>query len=589
MSNSIILITAFYFCLSILLVFDFTWLLLMTPLVYFFKDKPGTRKIHQRAIPRAGGICILVTFCIVLLIWNFSGYSGFPLLSPLFFNVCLIVAVGIFMVGFFDDTTTFAILNKAKFILEFLIAAEVVLLFGIQFPEINLFGLIVLKNKLLLTLFSIFWMVGVANALNIIDGIDGLAGTFACISFTTIALLAAHAHAADVAVLCVIIVGCVIGFLLHNVSPARVFLGDTGSLFLGMLLSLFLMYMVSQPKEPFSINTAFLIAGFPIIDVAVAMGRRFFKAMLEGRGLYQCVRATTVADSEHTHHRLIYRGLNHTQATLIIATLSAALCITAIHINLFGEFKYALVVYMVVVVFSFLYELNFFDRFIFYFKVVLLEKTGKFPYRIGVVDADPILHHALINFPQRKFRFEFISQKEININDTVPQFKFQPAINPNEQFLVSSTWNLDTRVISTKMIRTVFEAQLKSPTSEPSLREEIAVQSDQSDSRSLKKDSEYSAIVVNCCNAEEYEKKVALGQWFLERIPCAVIMVMDKVPDPDTCSNTMRQFIYIGKPFYVPIFLKELYQLIKKWKDWENRETMLKTTTVLKSIAGYTS
>lgn len=439
MSNSIVLITAFFFCLSILLVFDFIWLLLITPLVYFFKDKPGTRKIHQRTIPRAGGICILVSFCIVLLIWNFSGYSGFPLLSPLFFNVCLIVAFGIFMVGFFDDTTSFTILNKAKFILEFIIAAEVVLLFGIQFPEINFFGLVVLKNKLLLTLFSIFWMVGVANALNIIDGIDGLAGTFSCISFATIALLALHAHAADVAVLCVIIIGCVIGFLMHNISPARVFLGDTGSLFLGMLLSLFLMYMVSQPKEPFSINTAFLIAGFPIIDVAVAMGRRFFKAILEGRGWYQCIRATTVADTEHTHHRLIYRGLNHTQATLIIATLSAALCITAIHINLFGDFKYALVGYMVVVVFSFLYELNFFDRFIFYFKVALLKKTEKYPYRIGIVDADPILHHALIHFPQRKFRFEFISRNEINIKDTVPQFEFQPAINPSEQFLVSST------------------------------------------------------------------------------------------------------------------------------------------------------
>jgi UDP-GlcNAc:undecaprenyl-phosphate GlcNAc-1-phosphate transferase len=585
MFSSPVFLTVLVFCLSALLVFDFIWLLVKTPVVYFFIDKPGIRKIHQRTIPRAGGFCIAVSFFGMLCLWDLFSPDGFPQISSFFFNICMVVTVGIVTIGFFDDTRSFVILNRAKFLLEFLIAAEVVFVFGIQFPELNFFGLIVIKNQLLLSVFSIFWMVGVANALNIIDGIDGLAGTFAVISFVTIAILALHAHVADVAVLCVIIAGCLVGFLFHNVSPARVFLGDTGSLLLGMLLSLFLMFMVSQPKDPFSINTAFLIAGYPILDVAVAMGRRFFRARLVGKGWVQSFRATTVADSEHMHHRLVYRGLSHTQATLVIATLSSALCVTAIYINLFSEFKYALLVYMGVVIFWFLYELNFFDRFILYIKFVLKQDAGKQMYRIGVVDADPILHHALIHFRQRKFRFEFFSHQDLENRDAVRELQLQSLPDAHKQFSVSETWTSDTRKISRDIIHAVLgEIATKSRVA-GQVRKEPPVRSGPPAKQSVN-NKPHLAMLINCRDVDDLDEKKLLGLRLLQEMLCAVIIVTEQLPDPNSFSNElMRQIIFVKKPFYVPVFFKELYQMARQWNEWGNAGIMLKDTKIMKTIA----
>ena len=573
--------------MAVFIVFDFIWLLLKTPLVFLFKDKPGTRKIHQRTIPRAGGVCIAVAFCCLLCLWNLSSFAGFPHLSPLFLNVSLVVAIGIFLIGFFDDATSFVILNKAKFLLEFLIAAEVVFLFGIQFPEINLFGVIVIKNKAVLGILSIFWMVGVANALNIIDGIDGLAGAFSCISFAAVAILAMHAQVADVAILCIIIVGCTIGFLMHNVSPARVFLGDTGSLFLGMLLSLFLMFMVSQPKRPFSINTAFLIAGFPILDVAVAMARRFFRARLERRGWMQSLRAITVADSEHTHHRLIYRGLNHTQATLIIATLTATLCITAIYINLFEEFKYALVVYMLVVVFWFLYELNFFDRIIVYIRIMLLRNARKQPYRVGVIDADPILHHSLIRFKQRKFCFDFISHQELESHDAIKKLRLQSVTNANEQFFMSATWASDTRRYSRELIKSIIQEWAKSVPPDTAQIRTVSVEKNTVSAHQAQNISSHTAIVINCRDDAEFGLQLALGQQLLEEIRCTIIMVTDHMPGPVAIPRHQRnEIVFVKKPFYVPVFFKDLYVLARHRDANKPTGAFLSEATVLKRLAG---
>jgi UDP-GlcNAc:undecaprenyl-phosphate/decaprenyl-phosphate GlcNAc-1-phosphate transferase len=588
MRNPVFLVTSFFCCLSALFVFDLIWVLLKTRLVYLFKDKTATRKIHQRAIPRAGGICIAVSFCAILCVWNFSSFPGFPRLSPLFFDVCLIVAIGIFIIGFFDDATSFAISNKAKFILEFVIAAEVVLLFGIQFPEINFFGVVALKNKLVLSLFSIFWMVGVANAFNIIDGIDGLAGTIACISFSAVAFLAMHAHAPDIAVLSVILAAGIVGFLFHNISPARVFLGDTGSLFLGMLLSMFLMYMVAQPREPLSINTAFLIAGFPIIDVAVAMGRRFFRAFFEGRGLFQSIRAITVADSEHTHHRLVYRGLSHTQATVIIATLSTTLCIAAIHINLFQEFKFALVVYMAVVVFWFIYELNFFDRIIVYIKFILHEKSGRLPHRIGVVDADPILHHALIRYRQRKFCFEFISHQDLESRDALQELQLEAVTTSNEQFFVTSTWAQDTRKFSREMIMSVIDQWAKSSSAgDAQNRKGVTRQKKAVDPEHSRESRPFTAMLINCRDAAELDHKLFVGRQLVREMQCAVIVVSDLIPHGSRFpKNILREMLFIKKPFYVPVFFKELHQLAQAGNPWRANSTFLNESVVLKKVAG---
>lgn len=574
-----------FFCITILLSFASILLLLKTPLVYFFKDKPGTRKIHQRAIPRAGGICVAIAFGAILLIWHSVPFQYFPSLPSNFFHICLIVTIGIVLVGFFDDTTSFVILNKAKFLIEFLIAVEIVVLFGIQFSSINFFGIFTISNKLLLSVISIFWMVGVANAFNIIDGIDGLAGTISLISFISTGILSFHANMPEIGILCIIIAGCILGFLYHNISPARVFLGDTGSLFFGMILSILLMYLVSQAKSPMSINTAFLIAGFPILDVAVAMTRRFLRALLDGRGLTRAFKSITIADSEHTHHRLIYRGLSHTQATLIIATLSATLCIAGIYINMFEEFKFVLVIYVLVVVFWFLYELNFIDRFIVYIRFLLRQKAPKPDYRIGVIDADSVLHHALIHFKQRKFSFDFISHQEVENNDSIRRLRLQEVKNSNKQFFISATWASDTRKFSREMINAVIgdwaiNAATGKQYGTDGRKKKSAMDIDFSSFKP------HTAIVINCRNANELEQKMVLGQQLGGEMRCAIIMITEHLPNIENAAtkNLAKNMIFVRKPFYSPVFFKELFQLALQWNKLGSPGNALEESIIMKRM-----
>ena len=226
---------------------------------------------------------------------------------------------------------------------------------------------------------------------------------------------------------------------LHNMSPARVFLGDTGSLLLGMILSVLLIYLVGAHETGFSAATLFFVAGFPIIDVSVAMIRRFFRSFFADKGIYQSIRAMTVADSEHTHHRLVYRGLNHTQSVLILATFSATLCIAAILIRLFPGYKYFFEVYSAIIIVSFLYRLNYFDRFTKAIRNRIHHGNKKGLFRIGVVDA-AVFYHAMINYNQRKFSMEFISRTEINANDSILGVQLQPAMHLHDQFMISSIW-----------------------------------------------------------------------------------------------------------------------------------------------------
>jgi len=575
-----------FFIASVLLVFGLIVILLKTPLVFLFKDKPGTRKIHQRAIPRAGGICIAFSFVVMVLIWHFFSFQNLPRLPVLFFHIGLIVTMGIALVGVFDDTTSFVILNRAKFLIEFLIAVEVVVLFGIQFTSINFFGIFIISNKLLLSIISIFWMIGVANAFNIIDGIDGLAGTIALISFLTTALLSFHANAPEIGILCIIISGCIIGFLYHNISPARVFLGDTGSLLLGMLLSILLLYLVSQVKSIISINTAFLIAGFPILDVTVAMLRRFLRALLDGRGFANAFRAITVADSEHMHHRLIYRGLSHTQAILIIATLSATFCITGIYINMFQEFKYPLVAYVFVVIFWFLYELNFVDRFIVYIRFMLRRKAPDPDYRIGVIDADSVLHHALIHYRQRKFSFDFISHQEVESNESISKLRLQEVNNSNKQFFISATWASDTRKFSREMINAVIsDWAINATTGKQYGRDGRKKRSAKDiDFSSFKP---HTAIVINCRKESELEHKMVLGRQLGNEMRCAIIMITEHLPNVDNAAtkNLAKDMIFVHKPFYSPVFFKELFQLSVQWNKLGNAGNALDYSIIMKKMA----
>jgi UDP-GlcNAc:undecaprenyl-phosphate/decaprenyl-phosphate GlcNAc-1-phosphate transferase len=581
MNYFIIYNTVLLFAVSLVGVFVLTEVLLKTPLVFFFKDKPGIRKIHQQTVPRAGGICIAACFFIMIFVWNFLMPEGFPRLSFRFKEASIFITFCIVAIGFFDDAVSFDIKNKAKFFLEVLIALEIIFFFGIQFTEIRIANFVI-SNKWVLAGLSVLWMVGLSNAINIVDGIDGLAGSVTLITFATLAALFFHVQAIPMVILCVILMGAIAGFLLNNVSPARVFLGDTGSLFFGMMLSMLLMYLVSVPDMNFSILTIFLVAGFPILDVSIAMGRRFVKALATGKGLFKSLRAMTVADSEHTHHRLVYFGLNHTQATLVLSIFSATLCIAAILIHFFTGFKYFVLAYIGVIIIWFLYWLSFLDRSVNFFKDMINRNNPDRMYRIGVVDADSILHHALISYQQREFVFEFVSGKEIEDTAAGQAIQLHPVLHPDENFLTSTVWLDDTRQYTQAMIRAMRPnragSRLKTAGGKPENAASVPSNA-----------GEYRAVLINCHGPEEFKRKVDLCKRLLNDLSCMIIMIIDQLPEKYSSREraVLMQIVFIKKPFYVPILLKELYQLIKNGGNIRNSESFLKDTTILRITEGH--
>jgi UDP-GlcNAc:undecaprenyl-phosphate GlcNAc-1-phosphate transferase len=389
-----------------------SWALLKSPLCAYFCDPPGKRKVHQRIIPRIGGVSIIVSFILLLTIWR-SFFSHFlPEIDPAVFKAIVFATICICIIGLIDDIYLLLINNRAKFLLEILISFEIAYLYGIHFTEVNIMG-----NSFNLGLLgipiSMLWMVGITNAANIIDGIDGLASGVLAIGFIAVAILAANIGEFGIVTLCLLTAGVIIGFLMHNVAPARAFLGDTGALFLGMILSMLAIHVTVLHGSHSSFVVALLIAGFPILDVAAAMIRRFIKSLFNGYTIFQAIGRMGLADNEHIHHRLLYRGLGHAQTSLILHMFSATFCAAAILISRIPvRFGMVALCYLGVIVLIFLYYLSFLDRIVKFIgpgnkKTAAPGSLSK----IGVVQADALLRHALVSYQQNLFNFEFITRE----------------------------------------------------------------------------------------------------------------------------------------------------------------------------------
>ncbi|HEX2613569.1 MAG TPA: MraY family glycosyltransferase, partial [Fibrobacteria bacterium] len=204
-----------------------------TSLAKHFADMPGHRKVHERVVPRLGGIGIVLSFLVLITTAQTFGFWDIShrfLLSVVFTSLFILVA------GAFDDTLSLG--YRSKFLLQFLLAGIVVCAFGLHFDKVSLFTADVSLGGLGMVV-SIFWMVGLMNAINLIDGIDGLAGGVAVVGFAGVAALAFGAGDSDPVAVCALLSGAVLGFLYYNFQDRRkIFLGDTGSQFLGAMLAL---------------------------------------------------------------------------------------------------------------------------------------------------------------------------------------------------------------------------------------------------------------------------------------------------------------------------------------------------------------
>lgn len=290
--------------------------ILLTPLVkrLAFRlgavDAPNYRKVHARIMPRLGGLAIFGAFIIGLGI-----YSYFSVLSK--YSIAIMIGAFIIVItGVLDDM--YEISAKAKMLGQFLAAVVVIFGGGIQIDFINLpfggqldFGFLSIP-------FTILWIVGITNAINLIDGLDGLAAGVSTIALATLSVMAFIMGDMFVLAMAAILAASTIGFLFYNFHPAKIFMGDTGALFLGFMISV-LALLGFKNVTIVSLIIPIIMLGVPISDTFFAIVRR-----------YRMKQKWSDPDKSHLHHRLLDIGFSHRQTVLIIYGFAAMFGLAAI-------------------------------------------------------------------------------------------------------------------------------------------------------------------------------------------------------------------------------------------------------------------
>ena len=279
-------------------------------------DNPDHRKVHQGVMPRLGGLAIYASFVLAVLLSEHMTWQLWGLLA----GATVVVAVGIL-----DDI--YRLPPRIKLAGQVL-AAVVVIFFGIKMTFVgNPFAPgVVIPLGVLSAPLTVIWVVVVTNAVNLIDGLDGLAsGTSFISALTMAAVVALEGHRAPLSAnlvvvsLALTIAAATLGFLKYNFHPARIFLGDGGSMLLGFLLASVAVMGLAKSATLVSVVIPPMILGVPLLDTVLAIIRRYRRRL-----------PIMQPDREHMHHRLLNLGLNHRQAVLAIYGVDAVLGLCAV-------------------------------------------------------------------------------------------------------------------------------------------------------------------------------------------------------------------------------------------------------------------
>lgn len=406
------------FSVGALLSFITAWLLLVSPMIRFFTDRPGARKVHQKITPRIGGISIVISLILLLFLWNYTPFMNLPNIGSQLLMAVIIGTIGITFIGLLDDIVLFSISSPAKFLIEVVIAVLMISISGIKLDTFY-FASQEYSTGIFAWPLTVLWLVGVTNALNLIDGVDGLAGMVSLVSFCTIGILANLSGDHGIVIFCTLFAGLIFGFLAHNISPARVFLGDTGSLFLGMVIALLCVYLVSSENHYYPVVVAPLIVGFPLVDVTLAMARRFLKTITTGESIFRGILKTMDADNDHIHHRLMFRGLRHSQTTIVITIYAITTCAVAVVIGIAQAISTLIfLIYLALITAWFTYKLGFFDDiqekyFIRNNGSQKSQSNSKSPKKVLVLNANEFMRHALESYKQNIFSLCFSKTDDI--------------------------------------------------------------------------------------------------------------------------------------------------------------------------------
>ena len=281
-----------------------------------FLDVPkDERRVHKKPIPVGGGIAMVISVSILMVYF-------LPINKNLILT--LIASLIIAISGLYDDKEGLS--PKLKFLFQIL--AAVILIIGgmkIEFftNPFDSHDALLILNILSIPV-TIFWVCGITNTINLIDGLDGLASGVSMICAISMFFITYKMGRYDVSLVCALVAGACLGFLPFNFNPAKIFMGDTGALYLGFMLSYISISGFLKQAAILMIFVPVLILGVPVFDTAFAMVRR----KLSGKSMVE-------ADKGHLHHRLLKMGLNQRQTVVILYSISAIFGVLA---NLISRF-----------------------------------------------------------------------------------------------------------------------------------------------------------------------------------------------------------------------------------------------------------
>lgn len=258
-----------------------------------FVDYPNSRKVHLKPIPYLGGVAILISFAIGVLISR-------PIEAE--YKAIILGGIVIVIVGIIDDKYD---LKPGLKLIGQIAASLVPVSYGILIDRITPFGVEIEFGVLAIPI-TILWMVGIINAINLVDGLDGLATGVSIIALSSIGFITILQGNIFVMMICVILIGACLGFLVYNFHPAKIFLGDNGAMLLGFIIS-----VVSLMGFK---NITLISLFFPIIILAVPFIDMFFAALRRYRSNVSLVKA----DRSHLHHRLQNMGYTHAESVVLI-------------------------------------------------------------------------------------------------------------------------------------------------------------------------------------------------------------------------------------------------------------------------------
>jgi UDP-GlcNAc:undecaprenyl-phosphate GlcNAc-1-phosphate transferase len=271
-------------------------------------DEPKDRGVHNKPMPLAGGTAIVLGFIITIVLFS-PAVEGFEAKNYIgFIGGGLIIT----LVGLLDDI--YDIKARIKLIFQ-LVAALLVVFSGITIDVVSwpyaLEGVIMFA-PLVSKIITVLWIIGVTNAVNLIDGLDGLATGVSTIASLCLMFISILYGEPITVLLTAALAGSCMGFLPHNFSPATIFMGDTGSTFLGFTLSVISIHGLIKSYTAITIMVAVVVLGLPILDTFFAIVRR----LINKKPVMQ-------ADRGHLHHRLVDKGYSHKKAVLTLYGISS--------------------------------------------------------------------------------------------------------------------------------------------------------------------------------------------------------------------------------------------------------------------------